>query len=66
MTLPTGKVQQTSKYRPFLGWHVLGLFYLAYSRPRYTQFHCPPFQLPVVNHGPEADDPPSDVSSEGQ
>lgn len=24
------------------------------------------FQLPMVSHGPEADDPPSDVSSEGQ
>ena len=24
------------------------------------------FQLPMASHGPEADDPPSDISSEGQ
>lgn len=32
----------------------------------YWQFHFSGFQLPVVNCNPEADDPPSDIWSEGQ
>lgn len=38
---------------------------LSSSTP-YPWFHCPRFQVPVVNCGPEADDPPSIESSGGQ
>jgi len=35
--------------------------YLKHSNSLYLQLCFPWFQLPVINHSPEADDPPSEI-----